>query len=848
MRWKWVFLSAVFLVIALMVMVYAVLASYDYNKLKPRLAQLVKDATGRELLLNGDIKLGLGFSPSLVVTDAALANAAWGSQPQMITVKTLRLQVRLFPLLYKNIDVDQIGLSGVTLLLETGPGAKQNWDFLSAQTSSRPGASTPAEIDVDRVRIEDFDLTFYRRQTASKTQFTVKSLVMKRPGTEAELALKLRADYNGQAFTLDGTIGSIQQLFKRERFPVQLVANYSGIAVNIKGAIDDTHHLAGFDLNLEGSGNDLSVLGPIIGQTLPTTDQFSLKGQLTGAAQALSLKDVQGNVRRGSLHFTVNGAVQDFFTLEGMDLQSRLTGKDLTEFGDMIGVKLLETDEFEIQGRLTGATDGLALQAAKASAGKGSMRLSLAGTVKDLLTLKGMDLKSQLTGKELADLGSLADSEWPNLGPFDVSGTLSGSAQVLSLSELSMNIDKSDFKGQAKIVWHQKPEITLQLESSLVDFTALIESMEKDQSKPENKETQKQRLFSDDPLPFGVFQSVNADIAMKAENIQAKAARFKLGHIVLKLVDGNLSIDKFKATYKDTKLSGDLHINHGTPPLIATHFIVQDFDLGSVLKETGVNDKIRATIDIAAELKSRGDSVASLMAALDGTIGAVMGQGYLTRYLDMLSVDLSQKVLAFWRVGKDHLEKADQINCAVVQFDIKEGVATSRAFVFDSQALVLGGEGEINLGSEQIDFLLVPEAKDPSILSLTTNLRVNGSIMDPTVSLDKRSLLTQGGWALSSLAIGPVGLLAPFVHLGAHKAHPCDIKGIGQTVSGSPPKKGSNPPRILKEFLGMLQRYHVRSDVVLDLLRWPNVGFPGDPPFIPLYGGFARFPQNVLIE
>jgi hypothetical protein len=35
MRWKWVVLIGVFLIIALAVTVYAVLDSYDYNKLKP---------------------------------------------------------------------------------------------------------------------------------------------------------------------------------------------------------------------------------------------------------------------------------------------------------------------------------------------------------------------------------------------------------------------------------------------------------------------------------------------------------------------------------------------------------------------------------------------------------------------------------------------------------------------------------------------------------------------------------------------------------------------------------------------------------------------------------------------
>jgi len=115
-------------------------------------------------------------------------------------------------------------------------------------------------------------------------------------------------------------------------------------------------------------------------------------------------------------------------------------------------------------------------------------------------------------------------------------------------------------------------------------------------------------------------------------------------------------------------------------------------------------------------------------------------------------------------------------------------VAASQAFVFDTRAGVLTGEGKINLGTEKIDFLLVPEPESPE-LSLLTNLRVKGAIMDPKVSPDKVALLTKGAEALSSLVVGPLALLAPFVHLGAHKAHPCDVKGIGQLGLNIPAKK-----------------------------------------------------------
>jgi hypothetical protein len=363
-----------------------------------------------------------------------------------------------------------------------------------------------------------------------------------------------------------------------------------------------------------------------------------------------------------------------------------------------------------------------------------------------------------------------------------MSAKLLGSAKAISLNKFSAIIDKSDFKGLAKVEFLKRPKITIRLESSVIDFTVLMKSLEKDEQKTANKDKQKRRLFSDDPLPFDVLKKVDADILLKARNIHAKDARIEFGHLTLKLEDGDFSIDKLEATYKETKISGDLQINAGAPSQVATHFLIQNFDLGSLLKETGVSDQVRAIIDIAAHGKSRGDSVNSLMANLDGSIGAVMGPGYLTKYLDMLSMDLSKKVIHFWGSHK----KADQIKCAVVQFDIKKGIADSQAFVFDTRAGILTGEGEINLGTERVDFLLVPKPKDPGLLELSTKLRVSGTIVDAKVSPDKLALLTKGAEALSALMIGPIGLLAPFVHLGAHKKHPCDVQSIGQLGIQSP--------------------------------------------------------------
>jgi uncharacterized protein involved in outer membrane biogenesis len=322
------------------------------------------------------------------------------------------------------------------------------------------------------------------------------------------------------------------------------------------------------------------------------------------------------------------------------------------------------------------------------------------------------------------------------------------------------------------------------LESSVIDSTALIKSLEKDHQETTNKDRQNHRLFSDDPLPFDLLKKVDAEIVLKAKNIHAKDVRLEFGHLALKLENHDFSIDKLEATYKETKISGNLQIKAGTLPQVVTHFLVQGFNLGDFLKETGKNDQIRAVIDIAAHGDSRGNSVHSLMANLDGAIGAVMGEGYLTKYLNFLSSGLTQKVFQIWKPHK----AVDQIKCAVVRFDIKEGVAASQAFVFDTQAGVLTGKGEINLNTEKINFLLVPKPAHPE-LGILTNLRVSGSVMEPHVGVDKVSVISQGARALSALVVGPLGLLAPFVHLGANKSHPCEVPSFGQLGLNNPAKK-----------------------------------------------------------
>ena len=251
MRWKWIAGTIFFLIIAFMAAVYVFLYTFDYNKLKPRIVRMVKDATGRELNIGGKIDLVIGLSPALVVTDITFANASWGSQPQMIRMDKLQAQVRLLPLLTRDVVLKKIALAGVAVLLETKPDGQGNWQFRADEGASwRAGAFKTAKIEADHIRFENFELTYRDGKTGAATHYHLAELNVAKQAGGDRLAVDLRADYNGQPLTLSGRTGLVNELLGSERFPLELSGAFADAAIKLNGAVDDVLNLEGIDLKV----------------------------------------------------------------------------------------------------------------------------------------------------------------------------------------------------------------------------------------------------------------------------------------------------------------------------------------------------------------------------------------------------------------------------------------------------------------------------------------------------------------------------------------------------------------------------------------------------------------------
>lgn len=822
----------------------------DGNRYKGLLESAVMDATGRKLVIRGDVAIAPSLKPELTVTNLALANAPWGSRPGMLHIARLRAGLALLPLLRRQIHITRIQLIDTDLLLETGADGRANWQFdHTLDPSAGLGMRGPS---VGQIEVEGLAVT-WRAGSADTpaAHYHLDRLDWARPGAGEAPLLTLQGHANGQALVLSGQTGPLGDLFRgaplpftlsgtaaggtvglhgqlrgaalpedlylslrvsggnlatlgtaiAERLPethdYALEAHLSGsgealsarelsghlglggVTLAVQGGIRDLLALEGIELALKGSGSDLSELGPMFGERLPRSGPFELSGRLSGTARALALSEARATLGLQGIQISLAGGVGDLLALQAVDASVTGSGNTLGDLGRLVGVALPDTGPFTATGQLTGSARALALHGLRASVRQGSAQLLLSGGVGDLLRMDGIALRIVASGKDLGALGALLDMPLPELGPFRAQGRLSGSAELLDLRDFSATIDRSDLTGWVEVVPGTRPRVTARLSSGLIDFTRIIQQLQGQTAAPQDGGSRSARgLFSNAPLPLDGLQAVDADLALSARNLKAREAELEFAQLTLRLEGGDLDVERLEATYRGSKVSAKLQLRADAAPSVALKFLVQGFDLGRFLKETQVSQEVDAQLDLAAELSSRGNSPQRLVANLEGIVGAVVGKGQVPRYLDLLAEDLTRRVTAFWGRHKG----AGQLNCGMVQFAIKGGMATSDAFLFDTRLGILKGDGEIDLATEQLDFVLSPKPKKASLFSLATKLHISGSMRDPRVRPQTKALAKKGAKALSALVIGPAGLLVPFINTGARHRHVCDIQALETRV------------------------------------------------------------------
>jgi AsmA protein len=196
---KWVSIGLGGLLALIIISVLVVVWLVDPNRFKPRIEAAVKEATGRDLALTGDIELGFFPWLSLRTGEGRFGNAPeFGPEP-MVSWRGAQLGAKLFPLLRGELVADRVRLTGVDVRLVRHADGHGNWEGIGSQQPGKKESAGESSFRIDGVEIEEghilfVDETVPRRIEVAGLDFTTDEIALGEPFTDTELSGTLHMD------------------------------------------------------------------------------------------------------------------------------------------------------------------------------------------------------------------------------------------------------------------------------------------------------------------------------------------------------------------------------------------------------------------------------------------------------------------------------------------------------------------------------------------------------------------------------------------------------------------------------------------------------------------------------
>ena len=452
-----------------------------------------------------------------------------------------------------------------------------------------------------------------------------------------------------------------------------------------------------------------------------------------------------------------------------VDLSGRLDGEPFQLSGDLNAFK-----EFTAGGPL-------ALNLTTKAAGT---TIKLDGRITDPRAAKGINLKISAEGADLSQLSKLAGMDLPPIAPWTAELTLLDQPTGFRANDIQMHLGKSDFSGNLNIVLPEgkAPLLKAELHSGLLDLVSLQGA--KGEAQPGLK---KDKVFSSEPLAIDGVKTLNAAISYSADKVKTRKLVLEKLTTDLNLKDGVLEIKPLKFKVTDSVAHGTIRLNATEKePRLSLKLSAKGLDVGRLLKTTLDEDTLSGKGDLSIDLKGQGSSVAAIMASLNGHSRLLMEKGELkSSALDTFVGGLS----TLGGVLVAEKKKSATLNCLASDFNIKDGVATSRTLLADTEHSTVFGEGNINLGKETLDLLVKPKPKSVT-LNVALPVRIGGTLAKPTFEAEKITAARKAVGLLAVFAFPPAVLIG-LGEMGSGEQNPC--LRIAQSMESKPAATAGEP-------------------------------------------------------
>jgi uncharacterized protein involved in outer membrane biogenesis len=544
------------------------------------------------------------------------------------------------------------------------------------------------------------------------------------------------------------------------------------LTAEAKGSIADLAALNGLKLEAKVDTDHLTGILKEIGyqSEYKLPDSLNAMVVLEGSLKDLVIKQFQAKIQGQGLNAIVNGeanltggkiqtrvvaSVKDALKLTGINANIYFAVDSLASLAPLMKQNLPASGPVTLEGRIAGENGLEAPISISSVVESDGVTANFTGSIAEPLAAKGIDITFTAEADSMQKVGKLAGVRFQGQEPLKLEGKFTTGEKAYKLANLHLQVGELDVTGQAALKQPSEPGGRPRLSGKLhvdeldiskqqVSAATTTEPETNRKRKKAKDKVKKDKIFPSKPLPFGPLRSVDAEIDVTVESLKTLRLQFEDLVARLALDNGLLSIKPMKARVGNGNFDGTITLDtRNSPPTL----IVDAELVDGTIRDFG------GKIHFLADLNGRGDSIAAIMAGLNGQLKFNVSEGTLKKsFMTEFGKGLFSSLNPL-----DSQKETTELICAIILFDIKDGIAdANRKIAAQMTDVTWFGSGEINLKTEKIGFGVNPIPRK-SLLHLGNYAKlvgVGGTLAQPKLEIDPTDVAVEYGKYTAAIATG----------------------------------------------------------------------------------------------
>lgn len=426
--------------------------------------------------------------------------------------------------------------------------------------------------------------------------------------------------------------------------------------------------------------------------------------------------------------------------------------------------------------------------------------LDVSGTLPSIADVEGVPLRVRARGRDLSELLAIIDVAIPQTRRYALKAQMVKEANTYRFTDLAGTFGQSDLTGRFTITNAERLHLDAALTTRRLDiidaapfigYNPDIVASKGAVAAAAATGAGAQRVVPDAELPVQSMQRFDAGLDWKIGVVRSRNVPVEKITLKLKLERGRLELSPLTFSMARGDVASDFVFDtRQRPSAISYDIRLSPTPLGRLLSGYGVAEAgTTGTIAGRIQLKGRGDTIHDSLATSSGRIAFVMPRGALwTRNVQLAELDIGTFA---YKMFQGKLKTPVEVNCGLVAFTVRNGVASTDPILIDTRKNVITGRGAFSFRTEAVDLAFQADGKKFSLFSGQSPVGIRGRFSEPRLDVISPELLGRAGAGLGLAVVAtPVAGLFAFIDVGDAKSAACGPVLAGAKASAQRTTKG----------------------------------------------------------